>query len=329
MRLLSVLASAALATMAVACRSNKVQGPTWVQTAPARSQAAVSGQASWILEQPQFQAQLSKFPMAEQSLELFLKKARISPHGETGRVTLFVLDPIQEINTQKGQVKTPGFLLQFQGFRDPRSLQIAVAESFPAEGTLQVRGNDLPLHVVLDFNQTHVRVLTDLDGTIWLGELASLTSLSAKGPLPRNHPIISAVTWIDASAPLQGFLRPDEMLKGLSGQLSSDISRELPKGIECLAWSVKPGPGDPSLYALEISITGTQDGIQQATPWLQRIVAITTSIRSSSAAPPELLQERHRAMLRCQLSWDQVNQVLSKLKQPGILPNPGKKAPLS
>jgi hypothetical protein len=281
------------------------------------------------LEQPQFQTQLAKFPLAEQSLELFLKKARISPHGETGRVTLFILDSVLEANAQKGSVKTPAFLLQFQGFRDPRSLQIAVAESFPVEGTLQVRGTDLPLHVVLDFNQTHIRVLTDLDGTIWLGELSSLTSLSAKSLLPRKHPVLSALAWIDPSAPLQGFLRPDELLKDLSGQLPEDISRELPKGIECLAWSVKPGSGDPPLYALEISITGTQESIQQATPWLQRIVAIATSIRSSSTTPPELLQERHRAVLRCQLSWDQVNQVLSKLKQPNFLPSPSKKVPLS
>lgn len=327
MRLLPLITLSVLATLVAGCRPHKSQTPPWVVAAPARCEAAVSGQASWLLEQPEFQVQLAKFPMAEQSLDLFLKKARISPHGETGRVSLFAMDPIMDLVTRKANPQASSFLLQFQGFRDPKSLQVAVAESFPIEGSLKIQGNDLPLHVVLDINQAHIRILTDLEGNLWLGDLAALTSLGAAGPLPRRHPVLSAAAWIDGAAPLQGFVRPGNLLKDLSGRLSADITRELPQGIDCLAWSVSPGRGEQTLYSVQISITGTPEGILQATPWMQRIVAIATSIRTGSATPPELLQERNRALLRCQLSWDQVTQVLSKLAQPNLLPHPGKKAP--
>jgi hypothetical protein len=278
------------------------------------------------LEEPQFQAQLAKFPMAEQSLDLFLKKAHISPHGETGRVSLFVMDPILDLTSRKVPVQTSSFLLQFHGFKDPKSLQTAVAESFPIEGSLQLQGNDLPLHVVMDINQAHIRILTDLEGNLWLGDLSALTSLGSQGLLPKHHPVLSAVAWIDGSAPLQGFVRPDSILSQISGQIPADINRELPRGVECLAWSVAPaGGGDQPLYAVQIAITGSPEGIVQAASWMQRIVAIATSLRTGSAPPPDLLQERTRALLRCHLSWDQVTQVLSKLSQPNLLPAPKKK----
>jgi len=325
MRALPFIVLPVLATLMVGCKSQKASAPSWILAGPARCEAAVSGQASWLLEQPQFQVQLAKFPMAEQSLDVFLKRAHIAPHGETGRVSLFAMDPIVDYVARKTTPQTSSFLLQFQGFRDPKSLQMAVAEAFPIEGSLQVQGNDMPLHVVLDFNQAHIRILTDLEGNLWLGDLAALTNLGTGGPLPRRHPVLAAAAWIDAEAPLQGFLRPDALLKDLSGRLPGDIARELPQGIECLAWSVNPGRGDQPLYSVQISITGSPEGILQTTPWMQRISAIATSIRTSSAAPPELLQERNRALLRCQLSWDQVTQVLARLEQPNLLPNPGKK----
>jgi len=327
MRLLPFIALPMLATLVMGCRPRRPEAPSWVLATPGRCEVAVSGQASWLLEQPQFQSLLAKYPLAEQSLDLFLKKAHISPHGETGRITLFVLDPILDLAARKDSVKSDSFLLQFQGFRDPKNLQIAVAESFPAEGSLVIHGNDLPLHVVLDINQVHIRILTDLEGNIWLGELTALTSLGSTGTLPRKHPVVAATAWIDSSAPLQGFLRPDSMLKDFSRHVPDDISRELPKGIDCLAWSVNPGSGEAPLYAVSISITGSPEGILQATPWLQRIVALTTSIQPGSAPPPELLQEQRRAVLRCRLTWEQLSQVLSKINQPNLVPNPGKKAP--
>jgi hypothetical protein len=327
MRPLFLIALPLLAILAAGCRPQKTEAPSWVQAAPARCEMAVSGQASWLLEQPQFQALLAKYPLAEQSLDIFLKKAHIAPHGETGRVSLFAMDSVAEMVARKGTPQTSGFLLQFHGFRQPRALQVAVAESFPIEGSLQVQGSDLPLHVVLDFNQAHIRILTDLSGNLWMGDLSALTSLGSSGPMPRRHPIQLAAAWIDGTAPLQGFLRPESLLKDLSGRLPSDITRELPQGIECLAWSVKPGAGEQPLYSVHISITGTPESIQKATPWLQRIVAIATSLRTGSAPPPELVQERSRALLRCQLSWEQVSQVLAKMAQPNLLPSPGNKTP--
>jgi len=51
-----------------------------------------SGTAGWILEQPHFQALLERYPLAEQTLDLFLKRAHISPHQETGRITFYLLN---------------------------------------------------------------------------------------------------------------------------------------------------------------------------------------------------------------------------------------------
>lgn len=324
MRFHSAIALPVLALVVVGCRSRRPQAPAWVLAAPAKCTIGLSGETGWLLEQPQFQELLAKFPLAEQSLDLFLKKARINPHGETGRVSLFTMDLGLEADGRKASTQIPTFLLQFQGFRNPSALQKAIAESFPVEGSLRVKGSDLPLHVVLDMNQYHIRILTDLEGNVWLGDLSSLAGLDHQDRIAAQDPVLGATARIDRTAPLQGFLRPEGMLKDLSNRLSADVVRELPQGIQCLAWSINPSKDASPMFTFEIAISGSPQAIVQSTPWLQRIVAIATSIRTGNAAPPDLLQERTRATLRCQLSWDQVGTVLSKLAQPNLAPRPGK-----
>lgn len=317
----------ALVALALGCKGRHHQAPTWVQASPVRCEAGVSGKAGWLLEQPQFQELLAKYPLAGQSLDLFLKKARLNPHTETGRLSLFAMGLNLESSNRKGSIDAPNFLLQFQGFKDPAALQKTVTESFPVEGSLRVQGAELPLHVVLDVNQYHVRILTDLDGNLWLGDLSALTVLSTQGRPQGRDAVLQASAWINRDAALQGFLRPQALMKNLSGHVSADLARELPQGLECVAWGIQPLPGPDALYTFEISIAGSPESITQSTPWLQRIVALATSLRSGNAAPPDLLQERQRAVLRCQLSWEQVGAVLSKFSQPNLAPPPGASRP--
>lgn len=318
MRCLPYLALPLMAVLAMGCRAKHPRVPAWVASAPARSQMALSGQAGWLLEQPQFQKLIAQYPLAEQSLDLFLKKARINPHDETGRMTFYAMDLKLEKGSPNVESQAPNFLLQFGGFKDPKALQWAIAESFPPEGALQIKGLEMPLHVVMDYNQLHIRVLVDQAGNLWLGDLSALTALESAGQLPPRHPVIAAASWINGAAPIQGFLRPQDILKDLSGRLPGDLAKELPQGIDCLAWSVTPGTGPNALHRLEIAITGTREGILQVTPWLQRLVAVANSVQTPSSQAPELLQETTRAGLRCQLTQEQLNMVFSKLAQPNF-----------
>ena len=78
--------------------------------------------------------------MAEQSLDLFLKKAGIAPKQDKGRISLYVMDLKIEAKEAKPQVQIPRFLIQLAGFQDTEALQRAVVESFPGEGSLSVGG---------------------------------------------------------------------------------------------------------------------------------------------------------------------------------------------
>src|SRR5512146_1819345 len=75
---------------ATSCRP-KARVPGWVQTAPGDSLAAFSGEAGWVLTHKEVQSLISREPMVERALDLFLQKARINPRTETGRVTLHVI----------------------------------------------------------------------------------------------------------------------------------------------------------------------------------------------------------------------------------------------
>lgn len=302
------------------CKPKAPQGTPWIRTAPAGTQVALSGRAGWVLDNRQFQSLVTRNPLAEQVLELFLKQARIAPKVDKGRISFYILDLPKEAKDLESTVDS--FLIQLGGFSDPLALQAAMANAFPPEGTLAVGGKEFPLHVVLDYNQVHIRALADAEGHIWLGELRALAALGTRGSLAKGHPILRASAWTSGDAALQGFILPEgfrAQLKNDKGVASPrDLARELPPGIEGLAWSLQPGEGKNAVHLVELSVVGTPAAISQITPWLQRIGALASTQQDGGAQPPELMQEATRAGLRCQLSDAQVAQLFSKLNQPNF-----------
>ena len=300
-----------------ACGHRRAKAPDWVVTAPAPTVMALSGSMGWLLEEPQFQSVLERFPMAAQSLDLFLKRAKINPHQETGRISLYVL-AAAPLAAAAGTTPAPSdFLLQLGEFRDQATLNVALNEAFPPEGSLFVHGRELPLFVVFDLNPFHIRVLVDEDGRVWLGDLRALAQLNGGWISPRN-PILESAQWINGAAPFQGFLKPQGLLPGTSSKLPPEMARNLPQGIEALVWSVTPGTGPNALHRFELAITGSPRGILQVAPWLQRLLAAATALQGAPGQAPEILQESRRIGLRAQLTQEQVNVALSKLNQPGI-----------
>ena len=262
----------------------KAKVPEWVLAAPASTVMAVSGATGWVLEQPHFQTLLERFPLAEQSLELFLKRAKISPHQETGRVTFYVLSALP---LNGASPESADCLIQLGGFRNPGALNVAIADAFPVEGSLPVDGRELPLFVLFDLNQAHIRAVVDGQGRVWLGELAALAKLGS-GPLPKHNPVFQSAQWINGSAPFQGFIKPQGLLRDAAAKLPADLAKNLPQGMEALAWSVTPGTGPNALHRFELAISGTPEGILQVAPWLQRLVAAATGLQGGASQAPGL-----------------------------------------
>jgi len=297
--------------------------PGWIQSAPADSLAAFSGEAGWIVSHKEVQSLLAREPMAERALDLFLQKARINPRTETGRLTFHVIGMPQE--GERGLAQGLGHvLIQLDHFRDPRSLVAALAESFPQEGQLHIGGRDWPLYVILDFDTTgmkaHIRAASDEQGQIWIGELAALQHLAAKSTLASQPGVASAAEWISPRAPFQGYLQPEALLGGLRKELpDSGTLRDLPRGIDALLWSVTPGSDENQPMRFELALAGTPEGIAQVTPWLQRLVAAANAIQATpGGTPPELLQEKRRVGLRASLTEAQLKLIMEKLGQPGL-----------
>ena len=301
--------------LAVSCQGRKDKLADWVLTAPAPTVMAVSGATGWVLEQPHFQTLLARYPMAEQSLDLFLRKAKINPHQETGRVTFYILSRVP-LGKDGADVQPSNFLLQLGGFQNPAALNLAILDAFPQEGSLPVDGHELPLYVIMDLNQYHVRALVDGSGRVWLGDLSALAKLGAS--LAARDTVRDCARWTNGAAPFQGFLKPQGLLKEASTRLSPEVARNLPQGIDALAWSVTPGSGPTALHRFELAITGTPEGILAVAPWLQRFVAAATGLQGGSSQAPEILQEPRRIGLRAQLTQEQVNIALARLDQPGI-----------
>lgn len=316
MRPATILLLPALLAVSLDCGHGKAHSPKWMQLAPSNSLMGLSSPFTRIFENSALQEALARYPLADQAVDLFLKHAHISPHQETGRVTLYVLEPPP--GTPKDAIANPGnFLLLFSEFQDPKALQLAMVEAFPPEGSLQVAGRDCTLHVVLDVDRLHVRALCDREGRIWFGDLAALNTLAKGTPLPPRHPLNVSGAWISRNAPFQGFLQPKPILNELSGKLPQGLGWELPQGIEAMAWSLTPSAGKTSFLRLEIALAGSPEGIRQATPWLQRGVAVLGGLPGAPSTPPEILQEKNRVGLRCQVSRDQLQGVLSRLGQNG------------
>lgn len=324
MNRIPLAAAFVLLLAASGCRTKEV-GPEWMRSIPTGSQVAFSAEARWVLENKEFQRALAQSPLAEQALDLFLNKAKISPHFETGRVTFFVLSAA-DLDPKKPESLSRAFLIRLSGFKNPQGLYMALAESFPQEGSLQVGGKDLALHVILDVNQVHLRAVAEPGGTTWIGDLPALVSLArAAAPAPRSA-LARSAEWMNPKAPFQGFLMADRLLAELpKDKLPAEWAAELPQGLESLAWSIDPATDGKSAHRVELAVAGKPEGVNKTVPWLQRLVAISNSLDPQGKQAAELVQEKDRAGIRCVLSQEQLNALMSRLGQPA--PRLGRTAP--
>ncbi|MFN7959465.1 MAG: hypothetical protein U0P46_14215 [Holophagaceae bacterium] len=329
--LISSAAALVCLPLALSCRP-KARVPAWVQAAPGESLAAFSGEASWMLSHKEIQSLIARDPMVERAFDLFLQKARINPATETGRLTFHVVGVPRkgEDTLQKGLEHV---LIQLNHFKDPTALIGALAESFPQEGSLRIQGRDWPLHVILDLEaggtKAHIRAASDEKGQIWIGSLEALNRMASGASLGSQPDAALAAEWISPRAPFQGFLQPEAVLGGLKKALDESLVKDLPKGVNALFWSITPPQQKDQPIKFELALAGTPEGINQVTPWLQRLVAAANAIQAAPGSAPELMQEKRRVGLRCNLTEEQLKLVMEKLGQPGFsfrLPGGGGKA---
>lgn len=303
-----------LCTVLLGCDHRRPRTPDWVLSAPPAAVMAISCRADWALEQPRLRALLADFPSAGRFLDILLERARLDPRHETGRITLFLARPARGERTPLAE---PGFLFQLGGFRDPGRLQVAVANAFPAEGTLAVDHREFPLFMIADAHPLHIRAMADSDGRVWLGDLAALAGLDLT-PGRGRAALAASAEWITGSAAVQGFIRPQDLREDGNGRLAGDLARDLPRGIESVSWALVPGRGANAPSGFELSLTGTPDAVEGAAAWLGRLVAVATAVPGQALDTPEILQESRRIGLRCQVSQEQVDVLLAKLNQPPI-----------
>jgi hypothetical protein len=318
--LLSVAAVVACLSFALSCRP-KAHVPGWVKVAPGDSVAAFSGEAGWVLTHKDVQSLLARDPMVERAMDLFLQKAHINPRIETGRVTFHVVG-VPGKGAESLQQGLEHVLIQLNQFKDPVALVAALAESFPQEGSLRLQGRDWPLHVILDLEvhgvKAHIRAASDEKGQIWIGSLEALNRMAAKATLDAQPDVALAAEWISPRAPFQGYLQPEALIGGLRKSLDISALKELPQGVHAIFWSITPATEKDQPVTFELALAGNPEGINQVTPWLQRLVAAANAVQAAPGSAPELMQEKRRVGLRCTLTPEQLRLVMEKLGQPGF-----------
>jgi hypothetical protein len=317
--------SVALAlALAIAGCERRARTPDWVLGAPAGAAMAISYQAGWALRQPQLATLLQRYPPAGAALEALLHKTRIDPRQETGRITLYLSAPAGPTATPAGTAATPSlsadFLIQLGGFRNPGRLQVAIADAFPAEGFLPRDRRDLPLFVVLEQAPWHIRAMADGEGRVWLGDLTALARFGDTGQ--DSADLAGSSGWISPGAAIQGFIRPHGLLRDTTSWLPGELARDLPRGVEAMAWGVSPGRGADALAGFELALAGSPDAIREAAAWLQRFAdaaqAVPAAGPGAPAQAPELTQETRRIVLRCQLTRPQLDAAMARLELPCV-----------
>lgn len=300
----------------LSCEARRARVPDWVQSAPATTVLAMSCASDSVVSDSRFQGFLERFPPAQRALADFQGRVRLDRQGP-GRVTVYLSNAAPSGNPSHGPVQPVEFLIQLSGFRDPGRLQVAIADAFPSAGTLPMDNRDFPLFVVLDHAPYRIRAMADGEGRIWLGDLGSLARLSF-GSLFNWGRLAASSDWIRGAAPIQGFMRPPGLLQGAGHDQPGELARDLPEGIETLAWGVTPGtgPGPLAQNGFELVLTGSTAAILAVAPWLQRLVDTTAAMQGASAQTPEILQEGRRIALRCTLSREQLNVAMAMLNLP-------------
>jgi hypothetical protein len=296
----ALLLSAALGAclMAAGCKSAPARMPAWIQGAPSSTIFAISGNLGWIAPQPFFHAALDRAPMAEQAVNAFIKQARIDPSKEAGRLSFFLLG---------GPNPTGEFLFAFSEFRNPKAIMAAVSEAFPPAGSIVVGDHEYPLHAVLDAGNLKIRAILDDRSRVWLGDAKTLSALRSASP---RESVASAVAWTSQRATMQGFSIPASW----AGRNHEGFRRGLPVGVEAAAFSASLAPGRSDLYVFEMTLAGNPQGVGEALPWVQRLLAEASGLQSAGGVPmSEMHQERGRLAIRCPMNPGQVGKAIARL----------------
>jgi len=120
-----------------------------------------------------------------------------------------------------------------------------------------------------------------------------------------------------------GVFRMDALLATGAPRLPGAFSREIPQGIEALAWALTPATEKGGLHRIDLVLSGSREGIRQAMPWFQRLLALASTVKEPGQQASELFQEPRRVGLRCSLSSQQFELLAERLGQAGLkLPIP-------
>jgi hypothetical protein len=310
---------ALLTMIAVGCRDIRPKAQDWVASAPVKTTIGVSCNLGWILEMPDFRKFIAGHPMFDAALELFLDSAKIDPAYETGRLTAYVLKlPNTSNSTPSVDDLREMMLIQVAGFREPKAIQRIITETFSPEGSLKLGGREYPLFVVIDINNVKIRIVTDSDGRVWIGDLAVLQEMAKKqGVMRENSHVLRASEWLPPSGVIQGFLQPELIPK----ESFKDLAGMIPAGIKGLAWSASPSQRDEQIIGLNLVITGTEAAVNEIKPWMQRVFAMAASLADGdTTVQPETIQEKNRMGIRCQFSQSQLGSALDFMNLKGIIP---------
>ena len=305
-----------LALVTFSCREMRPMAQDWAVSAPEKTIVGISCDLGWILEMPELRKLITNYPLFDQALELFLDKTQIDPSSETGRVSVYLLElPDEHTSGSFLDGLRDLALIQIAGFRDPKAIQKVIVESFPPEGSLKLGNRDYPLFVVMDINRIQMRILSDGDGRLWIGDLAALKELTKGHTIGDSGPISSALRWITPSGSMQGFVQT-ELVPMDAANGFFDI---VPAGIKGLAWSISPSKMDGKIIDFDLVVTGTEEAITTLKPWMQRIIALVSSLGSGGTRQPETVQENNRMGIRCQFRQDQLSSALSTLNLQDII----------
>jgi len=306
------------AVISVGCRDIRPKTQDWVASAPEKTAIGVSCHLGWILEMPDFRNFIAKYPLYDNALELFLDNAKIDPTSETGRLSVYVLKlPNPNAAATSIDDLREMLLIQMAGFREPKAIQRVIMDNFSPEGSLKLGGREYPLFVVLDINNVKIRIVSDNDGRVWMGDITALQETAKKRGVGSSGYISHASEWIPSSAAIQGFVQPEYISK----DIFKDFAEVIPPGVRGLAWSVSPSQNNNQIVNLNLAITGTDAAVNKIKPWMQRIFAMASSLANGDGAgQPETVQESNRMGIRCQFEQSQLRQVLNSLNLNGIVP---------
>jgi hypothetical protein len=315
---LSIIALGAI-FIYIGCKDMRPKVQDWVISAPEASALGVSCSLALALESPPAREAITKFPQFDQALELFLDKAKIDPASETGRVSAYLMNrpdaKIASVSTDDLASLAQTVFFQIAGFRDPKAIEKMVIETFPPAGSLNMGGREYPLFVVFDINNFHLRVFSDNEGRLWIGEMAALKELAKRRSFGDNSPVSRASEWVSRAGTLQGFVQPEL----LPTDMMQELAKVVPAGIKGVAWSISPPDKEGQTVELDLVVTGAEDAIVQLKPWMQRLIAMASTLGGEGSKPPDTVQENNRMGIRCQFNKDQLADALKLINLNNII----------